>query len=305
MWLTARVLEQRRFALHFRDGCAGPGEAADALEAALSAYRNGDHGYGHGLDPDLRGPVSEPLHTVYALRVLEEAGRCSGQRAERVCRYLTSVSAPDGAMPALRPPADAAQACTGRKGPAAPWLRAPTRPCGDLLATGPVVGVLHRNDVWHAWLFRATEFCWAAMERLEKPRPEAVRATVAFLDGVRERPRAEAAADRLGRIVREQRLVVLDPGRTRRSDPPPGADGPAGAHPHACDFAPTPGSLARRWFSDAEIDRSLDVLASAQQADGGWPCRRTAWAPGSTLEVRPIATIDALLTLRAYGREIG
>ncbi|MYZ38016.1 MULTISPECIES: hypothetical protein [unclassified Streptomyces] len=28
----------------------------------------------------------------------------------------------------------------------------------DLLATGPVVGLLHRNEVWHARLFRATDF---------------------------------------------------------------------------------------------------------------------------------------------------
>lgn len=29
------------------------------------------------------------------------------------------------------------------------------------------------------------------------------------------------------------------------------------------------------------------------------------WAPGTALESRPIVTIEALLTLRAYGRAIG
>lgn len=54
LWLTARVLEQRRFAYHFLGG------DADAVETALSAYRNEDDGYGHALEPDLRGPVSQP-----------------------------------------------------------------------------------------------------------------------------------------------------------------------------------------------------------------------------------------------------
>src|SRR6478609_9161732 len=77
VWLTARVLEQRRFAYHFLGG------DADAVETALAAYRNDDDGYGHALEPDLRGPVSQPLHTAHALRVLDSIGRCSGQRVER------------------------------------------------------------------------------------------------------------------------------------------------------------------------------------------------------------------------------
>ena len=158
IWLTARVLEQRRFAHHFLNG------GADPVETALAAYRTEDEGYGHGLDPDLRGPVSQPLHTAHALRVLDSIGRCGGQRVERVCRYLTAVSTPDGALPAIRP---------GRRGyPAAPFVPVVDTPSpasnplgrghphGELLATVPVVGLLHRNEVWHAWLFRATDFCW-------------------------------------------------------------------------------------------------------------------------------------------------
>lgn len=90
------MLEQRRFAYHFLNSDVG---AADAVETALAAYRNDDEGYGHALEPDLRGPVSQPLHTGHALRVLDSIGRCGGQRVERVCRYLTSVSTADGALP--------------------------------------------------------------------------------------------------------------------------------------------------------------------------------------------------------------
>ncbi|WP_269856645.1 hypothetical protein [Streptomyces sp. RPT161] len=274
VWLTARVLEQRRFAHHFLDG------GADPVETALTAYRNEDGGYGHALEPELRGPVSQPAHAAHALRVLDEIGHCGGQRAERLCRYLTSASTPDGALPAPHLPQD----------PAA-HLAEPT---GDLLATGPVVGVLHRNGVWHAWLFRATDFCWAAVESLEHPDPQQVQAAVAFLDGVPDRPRAEAVAERLGRLVRRRRLPVLEP-----------AQGPdAHHHYYAYDFAPSPDSLARRWFTNAEMDRALDFLAAAQAPDGGWPLRSQSWTPAAQLERRPILTIEALLTLRAYGREV-
>ncbi|MEO3756630.1 hypothetical protein [Streptomyces sp. B6B3] len=282
LWLTARVLDQRRFAYHFLDG------SPDDVEAALAAYRNPDHGYGHALDPDLRGPLSQPLHTVVALRVLHEIDRCQGRRAEQICRYLTGVSTPDGALPALHP---------ARAGhPVAPWLATPEappagEPPSDLLATGPVVGLLHRNGVWDAWLFRATDYCWSAVERLERTHPHRVRAALAFLDGAPDRARAEAAADRLGRLVRRRRLAMAEPERR-------------GLH-LACDFAPTPDSLARRWFSEAELERSVDMLAGQQQADGGWPVRRRAWPPGSAAVWRAMVTIEALRTLRAYGRDLG
>ncbi|WP_344319673.1 hypothetical protein, partial [Streptomyces yatensis] len=184
VWLTARVLEQRRFAYHFLGG------GAEAVETALAAYLGTDGGYGHALEPDLRGPVSQPLHAVHALRVLDGIGRCGGQRVERLCRYLTSVSTPDGALPACHP--------SLRGYPAAPWVPSADDARSDLLTTGPVVGLLHRNEVWHAWLFRATDFCWAAVAALGEggatTRPYEVAAAVAFLDGAPDRERAEAAA---------------------------------------------------------------------------------------------------------------
>ncbi|WP_330261684.1 hypothetical protein [Streptomyces sp. NBC_00539] len=289
IWLTARVLEQRRFAFHFLGG------DADGVDAALGAYLGADGGYGHALDPDLRGPLSQPLHAAYALRVLDALGRCGGRRVEQLCGHLAAVSTCDGALPVVSPAPGGL--------PAAPHPPAHGGPQGALLTTGPVVGALHRNRVWHAWLFRATDFCW---DRVETPRhwhPYEVRGAVAFLDGVPDRSRAAAAADRLGRLVREQRLVVLDPAR-----PAGGPTAPADApdeelYPY--DLARRPESYARGWFTDAEMGRSLDFLASRQQPDGGWPAARPATAAGSPLERRPIATLEALLTLRAYGRTLG
>ncbi|WMX44726.1 hypothetical protein [Streptomyces roseicoloratus] len=289
VWLTARVLEQRRFAYHFLRG------GADPVEAALTAYLNEDGGYGHALEPDLRGPVSQPLHTAHALRVLDSIGRCGGLRVERICRYLTEVSTHDGALPAVHP--------SQRGYPAAPFVPVVDEPPSELLTTGPVVGLLHRNQVWHAWLFRATEFCWAAVDALDKTHPYEVQAAVAFLDGVPDRARAQAASDRLGRLVRERRLVVLDPDRAE-DHPVPDGYAPGEYH-HPYDYARVPDSLARRWFTDEEMSRSLDHLAAAQEEDGGWPVTWRLWAPGSALEARPIVTVEALRTLRAHGRRIG
>ncbi|MGW7465576.1 hypothetical protein ACWGJT_12935 [Streptomyces xantholiticus] len=289
IWLTARVLEQRRFAHHFLGG------SPDAVESALAAYLNEDGGYGHALEPDLRGPVSQPLHTGHALRVLDSIGRCGGMRVERMCRYLTDVSTKEGALPAVHP--------SQRGYPAAPFLPVLDDPPSELLATGPVVGLLHRNEVWHAWLFRATDFCWSAVDAIEKSHPYEIEAAVAFLDGVPDRPRAEAAADRLGRIAREQRLVALEPGRL--GDQPVAPGYAPGEHHFAHDYARTPDSLARRWFTDEEMARSLEHLAGEQQQDGGWPITWREWAPGTALEARPIVTIEALRTLRAHGHPIG
>ncbi|MEU4872362.1 hypothetical protein [Streptomyces sp. NPDC021608] len=288
VWLTARVLEQRVFAHDFLNG------AADPVETALDAYRNEDGGYGHALEPDLRGPVSQPLHTARALGVLDSIGRLNGRRVERVCAYLTSVSTRDGALPAIHP--------SQRDYPAAPFIPIVDDPPSELLSTGPVVGLLHRNDVWHAWLFRATDFCWQAVDSLERSHPYEVEAAVAFLDSAPDRPRAQAAADRLGRLVRDHRLVALEPDRLDRYPVAPGYA--PGEHHFPYDFARTPQSLARAWFTDEEMARSLDHLADAQQKDGGWPVRWRQWAPGTALEARPMVTIEALRTLRAYGRAV-
>jgi hypothetical protein len=67
-------------------------------------------------------------------------------------------------------------------------------------------------------------------------------------------------------------------------------------------FAPAPDSPLRRLFDDAVIEAHLDDLAGRQQNDGGWPIH---WAPpegAATDEWRGRWTLDALRTLRAYGR---
>ena len=109
-----------------------------------------------------------------------------------------------------------------------------------------------------------------------------------FLQHTPGREPAEAAFERMGRAIFEGGLVELDPAQAAEFSP--------------LTYATTPDSLARRLFADEVIEAHLDGLARRQQPDGGWPI---SWPPPSQLaelEWRGAVTVNALLTLRAYGR---
>lgn len=122
LWTSGRVLEQRRFTFLFGD----TGDPAGVL-AALDAYGPPEGGYAFGLEPDVRGPVAQPISVPAALRVLEETGALHGARARRLCDWLAGVTAADGGVPAVLP--------TLRPYPRPPWLPIAEEPAGDLLAT--------------------------------------------------------------------------------------------------------------------------------------------------------------------------
>src|SRR5918996_3047511 len=91
---TARLLDRHRFRHLFAGG------DPDAVRIALEAYANPDGGFGHALEPDLRGPDSQPEPTRHALEILlHELGRVDDPHLPRACDYLLSVSAPDGGVP--------------------------------------------------------------------------------------------------------------------------------------------------------------------------------------------------------------
>jgi hypothetical protein len=86
---NARVLERRRFERLFAGG--GPGPVRDAA----AAYRNADGGFGHALEPDSRGPGSQPLAIAFALGVLHETDAWDTGLAEGACEWL-AAHAPSG-----------------------------------------------------------------------------------------------------------------------------------------------------------------------------------------------------------------
>jgi hypothetical protein len=285
LWMSGRVLEQRRFEFLF-GGATGPA----GVLAALDAYRSQDGGYAFGLEPDVRGPAAQPICIPSVLRILAETGSLHGGRAAAICDWLAGNTAADGGVPAVLP--------SLRPYPRPPWLVITDAPAGDLLATGQIAGWLHRAGIEHPWLDTATGFCRHAIEQLEQTHPYEAEAAVVFLDGTPDQAWAAREARRLGDLVRDQRIVLLDPDHPEQARLAPGY-APGEYHlPH--DFAPRPDSLARAWFTDAEMDRSLRQLAAGQQDDGGWPISWARWSATSEAEGRPPVTLTALTTLRAY-----
>jgi hypothetical protein len=245
--------------------------------AALGPYRNEDGGFGQALEPDGRGPGSQPSAVQAAFVFLDEVGALGGELVRSTCDYLKAISAEDGGLPFVHP--------NIANYPRAPWWQIPERYKGSLIPTGNIAGLLHKNKVEHPWLAPATEYCWRTIESLTETNTYETIGAVTLLDNVPDRTRAEAAAARLGKIVRAQHV------------------GAASDESYApWDFAPGPESLARQWFSEAEIESSLDALVESQQDDGSWPVRWPAWAPVTAFEWGGWVTIEALKVLVRYGR---
>ena len=276
---TARVLERHRFAYLFRSGAAAP------VLAALAPYRNDDGGHGNALEPDGRGPGSQPITTLSALHVLHEVGAAP----DGIVEYLESVTAPDGGLPFVHPNA------VGY--PMAPWWQVPGGEyTGELLTTANLVSALWRAGVEHPWVQRSAEYCWTRIDALSETHPYEAMGVIRFLDQAPDRSRAEAAAKHLGGLVREAGYVRLGSSGVT----PPGYSEGEVQDPH--DYAPVPTSLARAWFSDAEFEASLDSVVDAQGEDGGWRVRWPVWAPVTEYEWAGVATVENLVLLRAFGR---
>jgi len=281
VWLSGRLLERRRFAFLFRGG------PRERVLAALRPYQNDDGGFGEALEPDFRGPVSQPTTADQALRLLDEMAAFDDPMVRRVCDYLTTITLNGAGVPMMLSDVP--------RYPHAPWWESGKgAPHPSLLPTGGIAGLLHKHRIDHPWLAPATEFCWPAIDALaDAPAslglPYAIRFALAFLDHVPDRPRAEQAAVALGRHALRVKVVALDPHT-------------AGEVHHVLDYAPEPQTLARKWFDDGLVETHLDALIDAQQDDGGWSVNWPTWTPIVGLEWRAWQTIHRLKTLRAYGR---
>lgn len=277
IWRSARLLDQHRFACLFAEG-----EAGRVLKALLP-YQNADGGFAYGLESDIRGPLSQPVPTWVALRMLDEidALKQNDELVVRACDYLLTITTSEGGVPFVLPSA--------RTYPHAPWWEGDEQPSASLNPTAAIAALLHKRQIEHPWLAPATEYCWRKLDLLEESSPYEMRAVLPFLDFVADRSRAAKVFAHVGPKMLEQKMVALTPTTEDDMHSP-------------LDFAPYPQSLARRLFSDEVIQKHLDALASAQQEDGGWLINWLDWNAASTLESRATVTIGALMTLRAYGR---
>src|ERR1700691_6530020 len=85
-WSAARLVDRHRYSMLFACGRSEP------VVEALRGYRNPDGGFGHALEPDLRGPSSQPAPTLYALEILNEARAADGELARGARSWIAQVA---------------------------------------------------------------------------------------------------------------------------------------------------------------------------------------------------------------------
>jgi hypothetical protein len=265
----ARILEQRVAATLFENA------GSDGVVAAVAAYANEDGGLGHGLEPDVRCPSSQPLFVSFGLDALVSVGAAPRELLAACCRFLAGVAHQRGAVPMLLPPAlDYPHA--------AHWDETAYPPHPTM--TIGIAAALHELGFRHPWLDRATDYALAEFDR--EPPDEAhllrysLRLAVALDDSAR--------LERLASAIPAARWFKSDPASTDYGVTP-------------LQMAPSP-QFARKVFNEDLLDAHLDALEAEQQPDGGW---ELAWEPpsdASRLEWRGVRTVEAVRLLRAYGR---
>lgn len=221
----ARQLDRRRLALVLHDG---DGEA-DAVLAALDAYRNTDGGYGWGLEPDLRSAESQPTAAMHAFEVLGEIAPRTSPHVIALCDWLRERTLPDGGLPFTLPVRDPS-------GCAPWWLGADPRTSSlqmttQVAAKAHVVARHDRRVADHPWLATATRWCLDAIRAIETtPHAYELLFALQFLDAVHdvERVRLGAMRGRTASQVHEERESVADLGECEAADVALGADDPRG-----------------------------------------------------------------------------
>jgi hypothetical protein len=273
---NARVLERRRFA------CLFEGASPEPVVHALRAYRNEDGGFGHGLEPDMRAPTSQPVGIHTALEILHEVGARDEALIEAAGDWLTTITRPDGGIPFVLEDAMAY--------PHAPWWQYSDE--SSPIQTPINATALYALGSRHPWLEQAGEYCFRQIDQLDlseittKP-GYALQFGVGFLNATPDEDRANRALDALA--------PALEP--LKAAEPDPSAEVANPLH-----LAPTPDSRSRRLFDDALIERHLDAVEAAQQPDGSWTVSWPDWNPTAAIEWRGVATVHALNLLRANGR---
>lgn len=274
IWHYARSLERAIFEYRFLGGDAG------RILAILKTYQNADGGFGHALEPDVRAPDSQPLFVEFALSTLRECNLRDEEVACRACNFLEAHADLAHGIPTLLPSA-------GRYPRAAHWISSTGDPPSFDRLVG-LVGLANWQRVRHTWLDEATEICLKRMGETNFTDAHTILMAFSLLESL-----ADAAPQDLFDGLADQ----LPSARFYCSDAPVTG---YGLTPLA--FAPSPDSYCHQLFSGAQLDSHLDDLLSAQLSDGGWPIHWDPPGDMATWEWRAQGTLNALSTLRAYGR---
>lgn len=275
IWRNARLLDRHLFAHLFMHGPLEP------VLTALRAYQNHDGGFGNALEPDMRCPTSQPVSTEFALQLLDLVDGFTSPMVAPIFGFLTSITIPEGGIPRVLQSVG--------EYPAAPWWNPNDQPTASLNPTASIAGLFTKHRIEHQWLDPATAYCWKAIEASEASDYHILIPMITFLENSADRDRADRELQSIKNRILQTKAVAMDPEATGYAKKP-------------LDWSPTPRSFCRQLFDDDVINTHLSALASRQARDGGWPIN---WEPVShacELEWRGWKTIEALMTLRGFGR---
>jgi hypothetical protein len=274
---NARLLDRHRAAVVLHDAPTGP------VLDALRAYRNPDGGFGHALEPDVRGPESQPIATASALGLLAEIDALDDPMVRGAADWLAAIAEPDGGIPFLLPSA--------ARHPYAPFFGPPAP--GGSFQTFAVTGPLLEAGLDGPWIEAATAWCWRELEHPDRLAAHGVRFGLEFLDRVPDQQRALTAIDRLrSRLDPDDGSVPVSGGKEDERLTP-------------LALSPRPGGRSRTLFTGRQIEADLDRLERGQQDDGGWNIDYLEWSPGQAVEARGIMTVWVLSVLEEHGRLSG
>ena len=290
----ARPLERALFEYRFEDG------AETAILAALTVFQNEDGGFGHALEPDVRTPASSALATGMALNLLKVLGTpYTHPLVTRAVGYLTNTFNYTQKVWRVVPPGT-------NDFPHAPWWHdeegtlAQTFDNFLVIPRAQIVGLLHHYAelVDTAWLAEVTEATVSGILTLESDAFGGGGDTLVYALSLAETETLpEAYRARLLPRLREVAAAIV-------SRDPAGWDSYV---PTPLKIAPLPTSPVADLL-DEDLQRNLDYLIEKQTANGFW---EPSWSWGNTFpeawqqareEWRGVLTLDALTSLRAFGR---
>ncbi len=286
---AARPLERALLAYHFDSA------GIDAVIHELAQFQNADGGFGHGLEPDLRTPVSSVLATTVGLQTLREVGAPDDHPV---------VSGAIGHLVNTYDPTRKAWEIVPEEADASPsadwWDYANTEEAFGRFLVNPRAEV-----VGHLYERRAVvptpmldELAGEVLEHMSASSPR-----VGMFDFLCYLRLAETPG--LPKSLREPVVERLR-GSVRHA-----VETDASAWSGYCttplEVAPKPTSLLADEFTPQEIDANCDHLITSQKRDGAWAPpwawdrHPTAWRQAKR-EWKGVLTVRALTTLRARGR---
>jgi hypothetical protein len=262
---NGRDIDKARFGYHF------DALALDDMPATLARYQNEDGGFGHGLEPDITAPDSNPFATELALLYCLQADAPRDHPLlQRTVTYLERTQDADGGWRFSE---------SVYTYLLAPWFQGWQWP--NINPSCTLAGLLKGLGLGSQQLHVGVERLFAQQAKVDDLLGDefyAVRPYAYYFLANWSHPQRELYSSGVLWWLIRQHVTgkIQDAG-------------------HFFEYVRTPQTDIGRRMPAAILAAQLDTLAAEQQDDGGWPSPYAEHWRGP-------ATVQGLLTLQAFGR---